>query len=151
MSTEKYIQDVQTWATNTERLIEATGSAMGVTHRSYSASPAASLPKVRNKLGLANGQPARVAFTFPRQLVYPMTGAGKGQGGAKGSRWVDKYGIRKQTNPKSLNKANSGNRQAKPFINNALNRPEGITQLADIVSNNTGDILVAKLFNNNGK
>ena len=73
-------------------------------------------------------------------------GAGKGRGGSKGSRWVDKYGNSKKTNPESLGKMGTGGRVAKPFINQVLESDKGIDQLATIAAVQIGDAVTGNLF-----
>ena len=85
-------------------------------------------------------------MSFPRTLIYTHKGAGKGRGGTKGSRWTDKYGNKKTTNPKSFGKMATGGRVAKPFINDALEAPDGVDKLATIAAENLGDVLAGSLF-----
>lgn len=58
----------------------------------------------------------RIGFTFPKPVIFREKGAGKGRGGVKGSQWKNSQGQIIKTNPKSLNKMNTGNRRAKPLI-----------------------------------
>lgn len=141
---EQLIKDVQAWALEAERDIRATGRSYGISHASGSPSPSASIERIKSRVLLQAGTTTGVAFRFPRSLVYPHYGAGKGQGGKKGSRWTTAAGISKRTNPKSLGKAGTGNRQSKPFFNDSLNRT--VPNLADIVANTSADIVTAKLF-----
>lgn len=66
----------------------------------------------RKKDGLVN----RIAFKFPRALIFREKGAGKGKGGNKGSQWTNDRGEKIKTNPQSFGKMNTGNRRAKPLI-----------------------------------
>lgn len=63
----------------------------------------------------------RIGFSFPKPLIYREKGAGKGRGGVKGSQWKNAQGQVIKTNPKSLNKMNTGNRRAKPLIDPIIN------------------------------
>lgn len=137
-------QQIRDWMLTAEKDIQSTGAGMGVSHRSGSPSPTASLPKIKGRQVFDAGTTRAVAFRFPRSLIYPHTGSGRGQGGAKGSRWVTKEGIRKRTNPASLNKRDAGNRKAKPFLNEALTRQ--VPALADIVAETSADIITVNLF-----
>jgi hypothetical protein len=74
-----------------------------------------------------------------------MGGAGRGQGGLKGSRWITAKGVTKRTNPASLGKADSGNRKAKPFIDAYLDSPNGTELLGDIVANEIADAVVGEI------
>lgn len=144
LSFEIQNQRVQQWASDTDRVIQGVGTSYGITHRSGSPSAGSSLPKVRSRMLYRDGSVSAVAFRFPRTLIYPHTGAGKGMGGRKGSRWTTKEGVSKRTNPKSLGKAGSGNRQAKPFLKDALDRQ--VPVLADIVAKTSADIITQNLF-----
>lgn len=137
-------QKVQAWAKDAEADIKASASGYGINHRTNSPSTSASLPKVKGRLVYDGAAVRAVAFRFPRQLIYPHTGAGRGQGGAKGSRWYTKDGIAKRTAGSSLGKSNSGRRKAKPFLNDALNRQVPI--LANIIAETSADIVTANLF-----
>lgn len=135
---------IESWAQETERDIKAAGSGYGINHRANSPSPSPSLPKIKARLVMDSSAVRAVAFRFSRSLIYPHMGSGRGQGGQKGSRWVTASGIRKKTDPRSLGKAGTGNRQAKPFMNDVLNRR--VPVLADIVAETSADIVTAKLF-----
>ena len=87
-----------------------------------------------------------VGVRFPRQLIWTHRGAGKGHGGFEGSSWVTAMGIRKYTASESLGKMNAGNRREKPFINNYLDGNQGVDQLADIVAEESGDVIVNNLL-----
>lgn len=91
----------------------------------------------RDKLGLVN----RLGFSFPRHGIYLHFGAGRGQGGLVGSRWVKtktvggveiSTGIVRHTSPQSLGKADSGNRRAWDWFDSVVR--QNIGSLADIVA-----------------
>lgn len=65
----------------------------------------------------ADGIYGKIRFIFPRYGVFVHKGAGRGQGGAVGSHWLDKKGITIYTNPASRNKMNTGKRRAKEWFN----------------------------------
>jgi hypothetical protein len=52
----------------------------------------------------------RVTFNFDRHGAMLWKGAGRGIGGRIGSTWTTKNGVRKRTNPLSLNKLGTGTR-----------------------------------------
>ena len=93
-----------------------------------------------------NADVGGIAFSFNRHGIYVHKGAGIGMGGQKGSTWLNRYGIRRETNPESLGKLASGNRQAKPWFD-ALDND--LQELADIVAENYAGkaIDVSRLFN----
>ncbi|MDR1455528.1 MAG: hypothetical protein LBJ01_07755 [Tannerella sp.] len=83
----------------------------------------------------------RIGFTFAREGVYIHRGAGKGQGGFKGgSKWTDKYGKLKETNPLSFYKMGTGNRRPINWFNPVIDR--NIEALADIVAEYSADMVV---------
>lgn len=135
---------VEAWATDAEKSIKQAAAGYGIKHRASSPSPSASVPKIKARLKFADAAVRAIAFSFPRSVVYPHTGAGKGMGGKKGSQWFTAGGVRKRTNPASLGKAGTGNRKEKPFINDVLNRR--VPVLADIVAETSADIVTANLF-----
>lgn len=143
---DKYNSEVEQWADDASSSIKDKAGGYGVEHRSNSPSKSASINKIRNRFFSQDGAIAKVSISFPRSLIWPHKGAGKGRGGTKGSRWVDKYGNLKSTDPKSLGKMATGGRVAKPFINDALDAPDGVNKLADIAAENLGDVLVGSLF-----
>lgn len=144
LSFEIQNQQVQQWATDTNGIIQGIGTSYGITHRSGSPSSGSSLPKVRGRLIYEAGTVRAVAFKVPRVLFYTHSGAGKGMAGKKGSRWTTKEGVSKRTNPKSLGKAGSGSRQAKPFLKEALDRQ--VPVLADLVADSAANIITQNLF-----
>lgn len=143
---DSYNDDVKQWADNLLKLIKSSGSGFSITHRENSPSPTASLNKFKNRLYLQGGAVNRIGINFPRSLIYTHKGAGKGRGGVKGSRWVDKYGTSHTTNPKSMGKMGTGGRKEKPFINKVLDGSQGMEKLADIVAEKIGDTIVGNLF-----
>jgi len=62
--------------------------------------------------------------------------------------------LRRRTDPASLGKAGTGNRQAKPFIDTALTGPQGIPKISEIAAIELGAVVTGNLFidkNNIGK
>lgn len=144
LKSEAYNEAVRTWGASGKNNLIATGRGMGIQHRENSSSQGESLAKIKDKYGFDKiGFISRVTFsTVNRSLIYTSAGAGKGRGGNKGSRWIDRYGNTKRTNPKSLGKAGTAGRQAKPFIIKMLDGTNGVEQLADIVANHQADAIV---------
>lgn len=137
---------IKAWEVRTLAKVKATGSKMGVRHRTDSPSTGDSLAALKSKDSKTAGDLiSSITFTFARSLVYPYYGAGKGRGGAKGSSWIGPHGIRRKTNPKSLGKAGTGGRVAKPFFDEI---GSDLNELADIVTEKTGDVIVANIFGN---
>jgi hypothetical protein len=82
----------------------------------------------------------RVGFSFRREGIYIHRGAGKGQGGYKGSKWTDKYGTLKKTNPASFYKMATGNRHPVDWFNSTIRQE--LENLADIVANYSADLQI---------
>jgi len=143
---EKNNADIRTWGKDAINQMQASARAMDIIHRADSPSKTASLPRVKDGYREKDGSINRISIKFPRTLIWTQKGAGKGRGGLTGSKWTDKYGNQKSTNPKSLGKAGTGGRKPKPFMNDVLDGPRGIDELATIVATNTGDAIVANLF-----
>ena len=137
---------VKAWGNRLLGIAKSKGSSLGISHRSNSPSPDASLPKIKDKYRIGNGAINKVTFTFRRSLIYTMNGSGKGIGGFKGSRWLNAKGESKKTNPKSLGKICAGHRIQKDFINQSLDGSQGIEELGDIVATGLGDAIVSKIF-----
>jgi hypothetical protein len=138
--------DVKEWAGQMAQAVKAAGAGEGVTHRDNSPSRGASLQKIKSKVSFVQDRASKISIGFPRTLIYTTKGAGKGIGGRKGSRWLNAKGEARKTNPKSLNKLGSGNRQVKDFINKALDGPQGVETLGDIVARDMGEIVVNNIF-----
>lgn len=148
LSSTKFNEAIRTWGAAARAQLQSTGSTLGITHRANSPSSGDSLKKIKDKYGQDNtGFINKITFsTINRSLIYTTYGAGKGRAGRKGSRWIDKHGNRKSTNPASLGKAGTGGRTAKPFIDVMLNSADGVEALADIVAENTGDAIIENIY-----
>lgn len=143
---DKYNGRVKDWTKEALTDIKSEGASLGIEHRPDSPSKGASLPKIKTSTREEEGAIAVVSFKFRRSLIYTHKGAGKGRGGNKGSRWVDKYGNAKSTNPKSMGKQATDGRVAKPFINNVLDGEKGVEELAVIAADELGDAIVNNML-----
>jgi len=141
-------ESVQQWTKETESLLKNTAHSFGIQHRSQSPSKRDSVNQIKGSVRKAGGITNRVGFKFPRHLVFVHKGAGRGYGGAKGSRWVDARGVSHKTNPKSLGKQGTGNRREKPWLNSALGGPEGVDKLATIAAEQLGDYITGNFLIN---
>ncbi|MGN6416871.1 MAG: hypothetical protein ACTHMC_05245 [Pseudobacter sp.] len=137
---DKYNDAVRQWGASGKNLMKSTGTAMGIKGRSLS--------RIRDRYGVdSTGVINKVTFTtISRSLIFISAGAGKGMGGSKGSRWIDRYGQRKSTNPSSLGKAGSGSRPERPFIEKALSSPDGLEALADLVAVHQADAIIENVY-----
>jgi hypothetical protein len=143
---ETYNQKASAWKDEMVNLSKSTAKGMGINHRSGSPSPNDSVNKIRGKVGYADGIVNRISISFPRQLIWPQKGAGKGMAGSKGSRWIDSFGNAQKTNPQSFGKMNTGNRKEKPFINTALDSEAGVDKIATIAAEEIGYTISNNLF-----
>jgi hypothetical protein len=143
---DKFNDDVQGWGKVTSKALQELGDAMGIVHRSDSPSKGASLAKIKDSYRQQDGAIAVVRFKFRRSLIYTHKGAGRGMGGSQGSKWLDKFGNEKSTNPSSLGKQATGKRKEKPFINQVLESPEGVDELATIAAGSLGDAIINKML-----
>lgn len=82
----------------------------------------------------------RVGFRFARHGVHLHYGAGRGYGGLKGSRWMDRMGYMKQTDENSLGKMGTGKRQEVDWFNPILER--NLQRLADIAADYCADMIL---------
>ncbi len=126
--------------------IQSKGLSMNIEHRTDSPSKGDSLKKIKASTRESEGAVNQVSIKFPRVLIYTHKGAGKGRGGGKGSRWLDKFGNTKRTNPNSLGKQGAGGRTAKPFINDVLESPAGVDKIATIAAEELGDAIVNNML-----
>lgn len=100
------------------------------------------IKKVRIITRKRDGMINKITAQFKRSGIYREKGAGKGQGGAKGSKWVNAKGEQKTTNPNSLNKQGTGNRQPAPWFNPVVEK------FADELADQLLDEFVEIAFNN---
>lgn len=143
---EKQNQRVEDWASRTEASLKGHSTALGITHRSNSPSPGSSVAKIRARTKRRGDIVEVISFKFPRSLIWPHKGAGKGRGGTLGSVWYDALGIRHTTDPESLGKMGTGGRVAKPWFNNTMEAASGVDELATIVAEESGDAIVNNLL-----
>lgn len=141
MELDAYNDDIRQWGTTLLSQIKTNARRYNIKHTEYSSSSGDSVNAIRLSYGQQDGMINKVSVKFRRSLVYPHKGAGRGIGGAKGSRWVDKYGRVKKTDPKSLGKIPNASRPPKPFINDAFDGTNGLEELADIVARDQAIII----------
>ena|SRR5687768_13364843 len=143
---DKQNERVIGWTGKTENDLKGKTNALGIKHRSNSPSPGPSANKIKSGVKYRSGIIEIVSFKFPRSLVWPHKGAGKGMGGSKGSVWYDKLGIKHKTDPRSFGKMGTGNRTAKPWFNSVMEAPAGVDELATIVAEESGDSIVNNIL-----
>lgn len=88
-----------------------------------------------------NGEPVRLGFSFEREGIYIHKGAGRGQGGFRGgSKWIDRYGKLKKTNPHSFYKMGTGNRKPIRWFDPIIDK--NLPALADVVAEYAADMQI---------
>lgn len=124
----KFNEDVKKWANETTAKLRV--SVKSLIDRDLLLSNSIT-PKVYYDNKYAK-EANRIGFSFVREGVYTHKGAGKGQGGTKGSNWYNLKGELKSTQLGSLMKMGTGNRQPKEWFNPIIENQ--LPQLADLVS-----------------
>jgi hypothetical protein len=143
---DKQNDRVTDWAVRSEGDLKGKSNALGITHRTNSPSPGPSVPKIKHRLRQSSGVIDVVSFRFPRSLIWPHKGAGKGMGGSKGSVWYDKLGMKRTTDPNSFGKMGTGNRVAKEWFNSVMEADTGVDELATIVAEESADSIVNNIL-----
>ncbi|MDR1716322.1 MAG: hypothetical protein LBS20_10795 [Prevotella sp.] len=124
----QFNQDVRQWGIDTTKELKGSVRSMITTDRRLSDSIKPNFYYDRKYAKEIN----RVGFSFVREGVYVHRGAGRGQGGWKGSKWYNKKGELKETNENSLGQMGFGNRRPKEWFDPVV---EGrLPQLADLVA-----------------
>lgn len=141
----QYNDRVKQWGGALRKSFEANAASMGIEHRANSPSQGASIKKMKDRYKENDGAISRISYRVEKALVFTHKGAGRGSGGSVGSKWTDKYGNQKSTNPNSFGKMGTGNRKAKPFINEALESENGMDALAVIAAEELGYEIVNKM------
>ena len=127
--------------------IQSEAGSMAIVHRDDSPSKGASVPKMKDRYRSKDGAVNKISFAFRRTLIYTHKGAGKGRGGVKGSKWLDKFGVTKSTKDSSKGLAGTGGRKEKPFINKVLEQEgNGVDKLAAIAAEELGDAIVNNML-----
>lgn len=129
-----------------EKLAESQsdGRSMGITHRPDSPSPGDSLGEMKVSFSRRSfDMITAIRYSLRRPLFYTLHGAGRGQGGKKGSTWYTADGDRRKTDPASLGKAGTGSREAKPFLDSITRDAD---KLMDDVAGATMDEIVDRSF-----
>lgn len=88
-----------------------------------------------------DGEAQRIGFSFAREGIYIHKGAGRGQGGFRGgSKWTDRYGKLKKTNPLSFYKMGTGNRKPIRWFDPIIDK--NLPALADLVADYAADMQI---------
>lgn len=131
---EQFNDDIKGWSINTTRQLRTNVRLLVKKDEKLSQS-------IEPNIYLKKGESERIGFSFVREGVYIHRGAGNGQGGFRGgSKWTDKYGKLKQTNPLSFFKMGQGNRTPILWFDPIIQK--NLPALADIVAEYAGDMQI---------
>ena len=123
---EQFNRDVEEWTVDVTKKLRSSVRMLVREDKKLSQSIKPLLYKKRKETD-------RIGFSFERSGVYIHKGAGRGQGGFRGgSKWTDKYGTLKRTNPDSFFKMGTGNRTPILWFDPVISA--NLPALADIVA-----------------
>ncbi len=127
-SLNKFNKDVEQWAEQSKQALRVSIKSLVRRDVYLSDSLKANIYYDRKYAKEVN----RVGFSFAREGVYIHKGAGKGQGGYVGGRWIDRHGRQQSRSPESDGLQGTGNRKPIEWFNPVI---EGrLPQLADLVA-----------------
>lgn len=134
---EEFNNDVKAWSIHTTRRLKLNVRAMVKADRKLSDSISPNI-YYDNKYGAKEAN--RIGFSFVREGIHLHKGAGRGQGGSKGSKWYNRFGERKETLASSLNKMDTGNRKAIEWFDPIIDLE--LPQLADLVADYSATVFI---------
>ena len=127
-SMKQFNKDVEDWSEKSKQALRISIKSLVKRDVSLSDSLKANLYYDRKYGSEVN----RVGFSFVREGVYIHRGAGRGQGGMIGGRWIDRHGTMKSRAADSAGLQGTGNRTPISWFDPVI---EGrLPQLADIVA-----------------
>ena len=127
-SLKTFNKDVEDWAESAKQSLRGSIKSMVKRDVRLSDSLKAKLYYNRKYAKEVN----RVGFSFAREGIYIHKGAGRGQGGLTGSRWIDRHGTMKSRAAESAGLQGTGNRKPLRWFDPVI---EGrLPQLADLVA-----------------
>lgn len=146
-SLNKFNNEVEAWAKKIESLLKAsaqskfnhrpTDKVTALQPRLADSIRANVIKDKKHKL-----EARSIGFSIARHGVYLQKGAGVAHGGVKGSKWVSKKMNWVKTDPESLGKMDTGNREAVDWFNDIID--SNLEELLGIVADYSLDIIVSK-------
>lgn len=128
-SLQKFNKEVEDWAEKAKQSLRTSIKSLVKRDVYLSDSLKANLYYDRKYGKEAN----RIGFSFAREGIYIHKGAGRGQGGIIGGKWIDRHGTLKQRAAESAGLQGTGNRKQIRWFDPVI---EGkLPQLADMVAN----------------
>jgi hypothetical protein len=138
-----YNDQIKNWTLEFVRELKAEISSLNIEHSPNSPSSRSMVSTIKGKTRQQADVVNRISIAMPRHAIYVHKGAGKGRGGSKGSTWINAKGEQKSTNPNSLGKMNTGNRNAKPWFDPIVDRK--LPELEKIIGTNYGNMVINAL------
>lgn len=143
-SLDRFNSGVKAWSRKVEAQLKASANArFGHADRQLSTELPRLSDSIRAKVRFDKTyklETRSVGFTIARHGVYLHQGAGSGYGGLTGSKWTDKYGTLKHTNPLSYGKQGTGERTAVHWFNSVIEN--NMEELIQIVADYSLDLAV---------
>lgn len=87
----------------------------------------------------------KVGFSFAREGIYIHKGAGRGQGGYIGGRWINRHGQRKQRAAESAGLQGTGNRKPIEWFDPVVE--SRLPRLFDIILEYSAGMMIASMDN----
>lgn len=138
---ERFNADVRMWSRTVERALKQSAE-LSFAHRETSSPLFPRLSdSIEAKVRIRNRQARSIGFALARHGVYQHFGAGTGEGGDKGSRWVNKHNRYVYTREKSLGKMGKS-RDEVQWFNDTIDYH--IPTLIDLVAEYSTEILINK-------
>lgn len=125
---QQFNADIQNWADTSKLALRSSIKSMVKRDVYLSDSLKANVYYDRKYGNEAN----KVGFSFAREGVYIHRGAGRGQGGVIGGRWIDRHGKQKERAANSAGLQGTGNRKPIRWFDPVIDMH--LPKLADIVS-----------------
>lgn len=131
---KQFNDDVKAWSIDVTRQLRSNVRMLVRQDEELSAS-------IEPNIYREKGESSRIGFSFVREGIYIHKGAGNGQGGFRGgSKWTDRHGKLKQTNPLSFFKMGTGNRFPIRWFDPVIDK--NLPALADLVAEYAADMQV---------
>lgn len=131
---QQFNDDVKKWVANVKQELKSNVA-------SFVSNGGSNLSKsISGKVYKKQGEAYRIGFSFRREGIYLHYGSGREYAGSVGSHWIDRYGVKRETNPNAKFNQGTGKRRAMPWFDPVIER--NINALADIVANYSADLAV---------
>lgn len=143
MTVEEFNEKVSGWSVTTRSRLVSSAPVFSGDHSAVQTDETLQ-SSIKSSKRRQFGVIVAVGFGFARHGAYISYGAGRGQGGTKGSKWKNKKGIMVKTKSKSLGLMNTRNRHAVDWFDGNIRM--GLKELADISQEYYGDMAMRELL-----